>query len=144
MKKKIYNVAVVGYGLSGKVTRIEPDSSENLETFRTRLRENLVLAQPESLAVSVDLSPAVAAQVDTLVEMLVEETLEACHPSTKAVKTFLTGRGVTGLQPTNRVSQRLSSGTNITTISPAARMSMKGQMPWMISCKLLLAIPSMT
>ncbi|MAT44370.1 MAG: hypothetical protein CL609_18715 [Anaerolineaceae bacterium] len=31
--------------------------------------------QPESLAVSVDLSPSVAAQVDTLVEMLVEETL---------------------------------------------------------------------
>lgn len=31
--------------------------------------------QPESLAVSVDLSPSVASKVDTLVEMLVEEAL---------------------------------------------------------------------
>jgi hydrogenase maturation protease len=31
--------------------------------------------QPESLAVSVDLSPSVAAKLDELVEMLVEETL---------------------------------------------------------------------
>lgn len=40
------------YGLSGKVTRIEPDTDENLSIFRSRLRENLVLAQSEPLAVA--------------------------------------------------------------------------------------------
>jgi hypothetical protein len=39
------------YGLSGKTTRIEPDTDENLDTFRDRIRENLVLAQSEALAV---------------------------------------------------------------------------------------------
>ena len=40
------------YGLSGKITRIEPDIDENLGVFRARLRENLVLAQSEALAVA--------------------------------------------------------------------------------------------
>jgi hypothetical protein len=40
------------YGLSGKVTRIEPDTDENLGKFRYRLRENLVLAQSEALVVA--------------------------------------------------------------------------------------------
>lgn len=40
------------YGLSGKVTRIVPDTDENLSVFRDRIRENLVLAQSESLAVA--------------------------------------------------------------------------------------------
>lgn len=40
------------YGLSGKVTRITPDTDENLDEFRNRLRENLVLAQSEPLAVA--------------------------------------------------------------------------------------------
>jgi hypothetical protein len=40
------------YGLSGKITRIEPDTDENLDVFRYRLRENLVLAQSEALAVA--------------------------------------------------------------------------------------------
>ena len=40
------------YGLSGKVTRIEPDTTENLGIFRYRLRENLVLAQSELLTVA--------------------------------------------------------------------------------------------
>lgn len=40
------------YGLSGKITRIEPDTDENLGVFRDRLRENLVLAQSEALAVA--------------------------------------------------------------------------------------------
>lgn len=40
------------YGLSGKITRIVPDTDENLAVFRKRLRENLVLAQSEALAVA--------------------------------------------------------------------------------------------
>ncbi len=40
------------YGLSGKVTRITPDTDENLDKFRDRLRETLVLAQSEPLAVA--------------------------------------------------------------------------------------------
>ena len=40
------------FGLSGKVTRIEPDTAENLDVFRGRLRETLVLAQSEALAVA--------------------------------------------------------------------------------------------
>ena len=39
------------YGLAGKTTRIAPDTDENLDTFRNRIRENLVLAQSEGLAV---------------------------------------------------------------------------------------------
>jgi hypothetical protein len=38
------------FALSGKVTRIEPDTTENLDEFRNRLRETLVLAQPERLS----------------------------------------------------------------------------------------------
>lgn len=40
------------YGISGKVTRIEPDTDEHLDRFRDRLRETLVLAQSEELAVA--------------------------------------------------------------------------------------------
>jgi hypothetical protein len=41
------------YGLSGKVTRITPDTDEAaLDPFRDRIRENLVLAQSEALAVA--------------------------------------------------------------------------------------------
>lgn len=40
------------YGLSGKVTRLEPDTLENLTVYETRLRETLVLAQSEPLAVA--------------------------------------------------------------------------------------------
>jgi hypothetical protein len=40
------------YGLSGKVTRVEPDTDENLSIFRNRIRENLVLAQSELLVVA--------------------------------------------------------------------------------------------
>lgn len=40
------------FGLSGKVTRIVPDSAENFDLFRYRIRENLVLAQPEALQVA--------------------------------------------------------------------------------------------
>ena len=40
------------FGLSGKVTRIVPDTSLNLEAFRDRIRQNLVLAQSEALAVA--------------------------------------------------------------------------------------------
>jgi len=40
------------YGLAGKITRIEPDTDENLDQFRNRLRETLVLAQSEPLAVA--------------------------------------------------------------------------------------------
>ena len=40
------------FGLSGKVTRIQPDTDENLDVFRYRLRQNLVLGQSEPLAVS--------------------------------------------------------------------------------------------
>jgi baseplate J-like protein len=40
------------FGLSSKVTRIEPDTSENLDIFRHRIRENLVLAQSEPVQVA--------------------------------------------------------------------------------------------
>lgn len=40
------------YGLSGKVTRIVPDTGENLDRFRYRLRETLVLAQSEELTIT--------------------------------------------------------------------------------------------
>lgn len=37
------------FGLSGKTTRVTPDTSENLSIFSQRLRESLVLAQSEPL-----------------------------------------------------------------------------------------------
>jgi hypothetical protein len=37
------------FGLSGKITRVTPDTSENLSIFSQRLRESLVLAQSEPL-----------------------------------------------------------------------------------------------
>ena len=40
------------FGLSGRITRIKPDTDENLGEFRNRLRETLVLAQSEELVVS--------------------------------------------------------------------------------------------
>jgi hypothetical protein len=40
------------FGLSGKVTRLSPDTHENLDRFRRRLRECLVLAQSEALPVA--------------------------------------------------------------------------------------------
>ncbi len=52
---ELYSAKVVSYpsrtdfGLSGKVTRIEPDIDENLDVFSDRLRETLVLAQAEAL-----------------------------------------------------------------------------------------------
>lgn len=55
---ELYNAAAVSYpsrtdfGLSGKVTRIAPDTDENLDEFRNRIRQNLVLAQSEALAVA--------------------------------------------------------------------------------------------
>ncbi len=55
----LYNASAVSfpsrtdYGLSGKVTRIAPDTvAAALDPFRNRLRENLVLAQSEALAVA--------------------------------------------------------------------------------------------
>jgi len=55
----LYNATAVSfpsrtdYGLSGKVTRITPDTGEAaLDPFRERIRENLVLAQSEALAVA--------------------------------------------------------------------------------------------
>jgi hypothetical protein len=55
---ELYNAMTVSYpsrtdfGLSGKVTRIVPDTDENLDEFRNRIRQNLVLAQSEALAVA--------------------------------------------------------------------------------------------
>ena len=55
---ELYQAKAVSYpsrtdfGLSGKVTRIQPDTDENLDVFRYRLRQNLVLGQSEPLAVS--------------------------------------------------------------------------------------------
>ncbi len=55
---ELYQVKAVSFpsrtdfGLSGKVTRIQPDTDENLDVFRYRLRQNLVLGQSEPLAVS--------------------------------------------------------------------------------------------
>jgi hypothetical protein len=40
------------FGLSSKITRLTPDTAENLDEFRHRLREDLVLAQSEELAVA--------------------------------------------------------------------------------------------
>jgi hypothetical protein len=40
------------FALTGKVTRIEPDTEEGLDDFRERIRENVVLAETEPLAVS--------------------------------------------------------------------------------------------
>lgn len=40
------------FGLSGKVTRLIPDTDENLDTFRSRLQQDLVLAQTEALPVA--------------------------------------------------------------------------------------------
>jgi hypothetical protein len=40
------------FGLSGKVTRIEPDTDENIDVYRYRLRETSVLGQSEALTVS--------------------------------------------------------------------------------------------
>ena len=50
--KSVSFPARLDYGLSGKTTRIEPDTDENLNIFRPRLRENTVLAQSEQLAVA--------------------------------------------------------------------------------------------
>jgi hypothetical protein len=55
---QLYGASKVGYpsrtdfGLGGKVTRIEPDTSTNLDTFRHRLRQTLVLAQSDALPVA--------------------------------------------------------------------------------------------
>ena len=55
---ELYQAKAVSYpsrtdfGLSGKVTRIQPDTDENLDVFRYRIRQNLVLGQSEPLAVS--------------------------------------------------------------------------------------------
>ncbi len=40
------------FGLSGKVTRLKPDTTENLDIYSARLRESLVLAQAEPLIVA--------------------------------------------------------------------------------------------
>jgi hypothetical protein len=40
------------FGLSAKVTRLTPDTQENLDQFQSRRRECLVLAQPEAVAVA--------------------------------------------------------------------------------------------
>ncbi len=37
------------FGLSAKITRLEPDTTENLDRYRNRIRETLVLAQSELL-----------------------------------------------------------------------------------------------
>jgi hypothetical protein len=55
---QLYQADMVAYpsrtdfGLSGKVTRIVPDTDLNLDAFRHRIRQNLVLAQPEPLPVA--------------------------------------------------------------------------------------------
>jgi len=46
--------------------------------------------------------------------------------------------------PTNRVSQRLKSGTSITIASPATSMTIKGHKPLTISFKLLSEMPNRT
>ncbi|TNJ35441.1 hypothetical protein [Arenimonas terrae] len=38
-----------GFGLSGKITRLVPDTDKNLDQFRNRLRETVVFAQSEEL-----------------------------------------------------------------------------------------------
>lgn len=38
-----------GFGLSGKITRLLPDTDKNLDQFRNRLRETVVFAQSEEL-----------------------------------------------------------------------------------------------
>ncbi|MGH2720630.1 MAG: putative baseplate assembly protein [Actinomycetota bacterium] len=54
----LYRAGAVSYpsrtdfALTGKVTRIEPDTEEGLDDFRDRIRENVVLAEPEPLTVS--------------------------------------------------------------------------------------------
>lgn len=42
----------VDFGLTGKVTRLEPDTDEHLDVFRSRIRRALVLAQSELLPVA--------------------------------------------------------------------------------------------
>jgi hypothetical protein len=55
---QLYRASMVAYpsrrdfGVSGKVTRIVPDTTTNLDVFRPRIRQNLVLAQSEALPVA--------------------------------------------------------------------------------------------
>jgi hypothetical protein len=50
--KTVTQLSRAQYGLSGKVTRVVPDTNENLDRFEDRLRETLVLAQSEELAIT--------------------------------------------------------------------------------------------
>ena len=48
---KVYSMSRTDYGISSKITRIKPDIDENLDIFRYRLRETLVLAASEELPI---------------------------------------------------------------------------------------------
>lgn len=46
---KVYQVSRSAFGLSGRITRVQPDTEENLTPQRFKLRDTLVLAQSEEL-----------------------------------------------------------------------------------------------
>jgi len=48
---KVYAMSRTDYGISGKITRIKPDTNENLDEFRYRLRETLALVASEELTI---------------------------------------------------------------------------------------------
>jgi hypothetical protein len=50
--KSVSSPSRVDFGLTGKITRLEPDTTENLDAFRTRIRQALVLAQSEPVPVA--------------------------------------------------------------------------------------------
>lgn len=52
LAKTVRSLSRQDFGLSSRITRIEPDTDEHLDVFRPRLRETLVLAQPEELPVA--------------------------------------------------------------------------------------------
>ena len=49
--KKVSSMSRTDYGMSGKITRVDPDTFENLGEFQHRLRETLVLAASEELPI---------------------------------------------------------------------------------------------
>lgn len=48
---KVYSMSRTDYGISGKITRIKPDTNENLDEFRYKLRETLALVASEELPI---------------------------------------------------------------------------------------------
>ncbi len=46
---RVTHLSRSGFGLSGKITRLVPDTDKNLDQFSTRLRETVVFAQSEEL-----------------------------------------------------------------------------------------------